>query len=163
MTYQPGDVLLFSRGGFFGRIIRFKTWSAVSHVEVVHIGGTANDAPMVVASRNGIGVGYYPIDEHGLYAVLRPINPFDPVRAWAWFRTVNGQQYDWLGLLAFTSAKLQGRENGRMFCSEFAVRYLRAGGVEPFTPSTDADAVAPGEFLKSGAFTRVEEDAALFI
>src|SRR3712207_7174694 len=46
--------------------------------------------------------------------------------------SVVGQKYDWFGLLAFTSARFQGQENGRMFCSEFATRYLRAGNVDPF-------------------------------
>jgi hypothetical protein len=148
MIYQPGDVLIYARTGFYARLIRMKTWSVASHCEVVAVGGVA---PMTVASRDGQGVGYYELDAHGLYAVLRPVAPFNPATAWSWFRSVSGQKYDWIGLLAFFSAKLQGKENNRQFCSEFACRFLRHGGVEPFTPETDADAVAPSDFLKSGA------------
>lgn len=160
---QAGDVLLFARTGFFNRIIRIKTWSVVSHVEVVMTPGTTGEIPKVCASRNGVGVGYYDIDTHGLHGILRPKQPFDRDAAWRWYRTVHGQKYDWLGLLVFTTAVAAGRDNGRMFCSEFATRLLRAGGVEPFTRQTDADSVAPGEFLKSGAFVSVDEDEALFI
>jgi hypothetical protein len=153
MTFLPGDVLIYSRNGFYSRLIRFKTWSVASHCEVIAAGGA--QPPMTVASRDGEGVGYYPFNPSGLYAVLRPIAPFNQASAWAWFRTVSGQKYDWIGLLAFFSAKLQGKDNGRMFCSEFATRYLRAGGIDAFG-GADADAIAPSDFLKNAAFRRVE-------
>jgi hypothetical protein len=150
----PGDVLLFNRDGFYNRIIRIKTWSRVSHVEVVASGGPS---PMTVASRNGQGVGYYKLDSHGLYCVLRPRSDlvFNQSDAWKWFLTVNGQGYDWLGLLAFASAKFQGKENGKMFCSELACRYLRAGGIDPFR-GADADAIAPSDFLKNSTFNQID-------
>lgn len=147
----PGDVLLFSRSGFFARLIQFKTWSRYSHCEVLI------DEAHTVASRDGQGVNEYGIDRHGLALVLRPIAPVDLVAAMAWFQTVKGQKYDWLGLLAFTSAKLQGKENGRMFCSEFVTRFLRAGGFDPFN-GYDADGIAPSEFCKSPSFRVVTEE-----
>lgn len=143
---MPGDVLLYSRNGFFSRLIRIKTWSRISHCE------GAISPWRTVASRDGQGVNEYPISLDGLAYVLRPARRLDLQAAMAWFQTVQGQGYDWLGLLAFFAAKWQGKENGKMFCSEFLVRWLRAGGLEPFTPITDADAVAPGEFLKSPLF-----------
>lgn len=146
---EPGDVLLYRGDGVFSRLIQMKTWSRVSHCEA-YVGEGAS-----VASRDGIGVGCYPLRTAGLAAVLRPIAPFDRAAALAWFHTVDGQGYDWVGLLAFFAARWQGRENRRMFCSEFLTRFQRAGGIEPFTPDTDADAIAPGEFLKSGAYRRV--------
>jgi hypothetical protein len=157
--YQPGDVLLYARQGIYNRLIQIKTWSRVSHVEIVSFPSVNGYAPLVVASRNGIGVGQYQFDRAGLYCVLRPIAPFDHWAAMDWFwEHANGQGYDWLGLLAFFSAKLQGRENGRMFCSELATRFLRAGGVDPFN-GYDADGISPGEFLKSPAFRRIDEEA----
>jgi hypothetical protein len=159
VAFQPGDVLLFSRQGFYNRLIQIKTWSRVSHCEVIAMGGPLLAHPMAVASRNGQGVGYYALDLTGLYCVLRPTVPFDAKAAWEWFLTVNGQGYDWLGLLAFTSAKLQGRENGKMFCSEFSTRYLRAGGVDPFN-GYDADGIAPSEYLKSPLLQRIGIEAA---
>ena len=149
----PGDVLLYRGGGFWSWAIRVKTWADVSHVEV-YVGEEQS-----VASRDGVGVRRFPLRTTGFYAVLRPRLPFDSRAAVAWFETVNGQGYDWMGLVNFYLAKWRGRENGRQFCSEFATRFLRAGGVEPFTPEADADTIAPGEFLKSGAFTRVRLEA----
>lgn len=145
---QPGDVLLYSGDGFFSTLIKLKTWSTVSHCEVY------DGYSFSVASRDGKGVGRYPFREDGLIAVLRPIAPFDTFTAHTWFTTVDGQEYDWLGLLSFTSAKYQGQENGKMFCSEFATRYLRAGNVDPFA-GYDADGIAPGEFLKSVALRTI--------
>lgn len=147
---RPGDVLLYSGSGFFSRIIKIKTFSHISHCEVYDGHG------MSVASRDGVGVGRYPVRFRDLVYVLRPGSPFDVLKARRWFKTVDGQGYDWIGLLAFVSAKYQGRSNRRMFCSEFSTRYLRSGGFEPFGVQHgkpyDADGIAPGEHLKSTAF-----------
>lgn len=151
MTFLSGDVLLYARSGVYSRLIQIKTWSRVSHCEVVAEYGSH---PSVVASRNGVGVGEYALDLNGLYAVVRPVVPFDVHAALQWFDTVNGQGYDWLGLLAFFSAQRQGRENGKMFCSEFSTRFLRAGGVDPFN-GADADAIAPADFLKNSMLVRI--------
>lgn len=142
LALQPGDVLLYSGKTLFSRIIKIKTWSDFSHVEV-YVGEGES-----VASRNGIGVGLYPIRTDDLRAILRPRVPFDVASAMKWFATVDGQKYDWTGLLAFTWAKWQGHENTKQFCSEFATRFLRCGGCDPFN-NYDADGIAPGEFLKS--------------
>lgn len=159
---QPGDVLLYDRQGFVNWAIKVKTWSKVSHVEVVaDVHGTLRAA----ASRNGVGCGIYDIEYRDLAAIVRAQLPptideesdalvprtFDSTAAVDWFfrERIFQQRYDWLGLFNFYIAAWQGRENGRMFCSEFAVRFLRAGGVELFRPECDADSVAPGEFLKS--------------
>lgn len=140
---RPGDVLLYSGGGLFSRLIQMKTWSRYSHCEVYDGDGFS------MASRDGIGVGRYFLRIDGLRVILRPLPKFDADAAREWFACVNGQPYDWFGLLSFFSAKRQGRRKWKMFCSEFAVRYLRAGGVEPFNKAADADGIAPGELLKS--------------
>lgn len=147
-TMRDGDVLLYSGSGLFSKLIKFKTWSRISHCEVYDGHGWS------VASRDRIGVGRYPVRFDDLVAVLRPLDVFDVRTARRWFVTVDGQGYDWMGLLAFMSAKYQGRDNARMFCSEFATRYLRAGGCDPFN-GYDADGIAPGEFLKSPTFAEV--------
>lgn len=141
---RAGDVLLYRGRGLFARLIQIKTWSRYSHVEVSDGYGYS------VASRDGLGVARYIHRSDGLAMVLRPRHWFDANAARAWFATVDGQDYDWLGLLSFTCAEWQGRQNGRMFCSEFATRYLRAGGIDPFN-DYDADGIAPGEFIKSPA------------
>jgi hypothetical protein len=151
---KPGDVLLFNRSGTFNWIIRVKTWSRFSHVEV------AVGPERLFASRNGEGVNFYRLDARGLAVVLRPREPFD-VRAaehWARFSNVVGQGYDWAGLLNFTYARLASRENGRMFCSEAATRFLRMGGLDPF-PGADADTIAPRDFSMCPLFVPVWKSA----
>lgn len=145
-----GDVLLYSGSGLFSRLIQIKTWSRISHCEVYDGNGFS------VASRDGIGVGRYPVRLDGLRVVLRPKVHLEARKARTWFKTVDGQPYDWWGLLAFTSVKEQGKQNFAMFCSEFATHYLRAGGIDPFN-NYDADGIAPGEFLKSPVFERAWE------
>lgn len=148
--FRVGDVLLYSGKGLFSRLIQIKTWSRITHCEVYDGNGYS------VASRDGIGVGRYPVRVDGLRIVLRPKVHLEVKKARAWFKTVDGQPYDWFGLIAFTSARKQGHDNWAMFCSEFCTRYLRAGGIDPFN-EYDADGIAPGEFLKSPLFTRAWE------
>ncbi|MEZ5421122.1 MAG: hypothetical protein R2708_27810 [Vicinamibacterales bacterium] len=165
----PGDCLLYGGRGFFNRVIQVKTWSRYSHVEIYDGDGWS------LASRNGIGVARYPVRTDDLLTVLRLRTPFEMAGIRAYFRESDGQGYDWWGLLAFTSARWQGRDNGKQFCSEAAARAYRRGigaacahpsaqqghasalaalGLDPWN-GYDADGLAPGEFPKSAAF-RVE-------
>ncbi len=143
----PGDCLLYSGGGFFSRLIRIKTWSPISHVEV-YIGGGLS-----VASRDGKGVNTYPLRLDGLVTVLRPARYVDMPAALAWHQHQVGQKYDWWGLMRFFTIGKQS--DTKQFCSEFATRFYRAGGFEPFTAEIDADLVSPGQFLYSPLFVRV--------
>lgn len=147
-----GDCLLYRGNSLFDWLIYLKTWTFVCHVEVYQGGGLS------VASRNGVGVNLYPLRTEGLAYVLRPkavYGPFDNVAANAWFYTkAQGQGYDWKGLLCFTLAVKQGSPN-KMFCSEFATRYYRAGRFNPFAPDYDADRISPGQFLQSPSFDTV--------
>ena len=141
----PGDVLLFNRKSIYNWVINVKTWSRISHVEVVE---TANHGHVTIAaSRNGKGVKRFEPDWRGLALVLRPVPTLlglDVARAW--FETVRGQKYDWLGLLNFAYARAVGKDNGKMFCSEFATRFMRRAGL-PLFPEQDADTIAPRDFL----------------
>ncbi len=169
---KAGDVLLYSGKGWIDRAIQAKTWSRYSHCEIYDGGGYA------LASRNGIGVSRYPVRLHGLLAIMRLRVPFDMQAIRDWFDSVDGQPYDWWGLLAFTSAKIQGRENFKQFCSEFVARALRVGigaktdhpgakkgdkralealGLDPFN-GYDADGIAPSEIRKS-PLLRLEYEA----
>ena len=134
---RPGDILLFDRDGFFGRLIKFKRGERYTHIEV------ALSENETVASRDGQGVARYPIELRGVAAVYRTRKALDLDAGMKWFATVNGQGYDWLGLLAFGWAKFRGRNNNKMFCSEFVVRFIRNCGVELFNPDMDADALSP--------------------
>lgn len=168
----PGDVLLYGGIGWVNRLIQLKTWSRYSHVEIYDGHGWS------LASRNGIGVGRFPLRTEGLLTVLRLRVAFDMDALRDWHETVDGQPYDWWGLLAFTSAKRQGRENWKMFCSEYAARGLRVAigaahrveypavargnrralamlGLDPWN-GYDADGISPSEFPKS-ALLREEQ------
>lgn len=141
MSLEPGDVLLYSGGGLAGWLIKLKTWSDVSHVELYVGGGRA------FASRDGIGVRTFDARAAGLYAVLRPVVPVNLEAAAAFHATCTGQGYDWIGLLRFV--RIGKESKGRQFCSEYVTRLLRAGGVHAFGPGYDADLVSPGMFLSS--------------
>lgn len=158
---RTGDVLVFARNSPFNLIIKIKTWSHYSHVEAVQKIELAEEAKglldpiRMMASRNGEGVNMYMPDYSGLALVLR-LKPFlDPgfnaATAYAWFRTVIGQKYDWLGLLNFYYARVVGRDNHKQFCSEFVCRYLRAGGFAIFR-TCDADTISPRDFAISDDF-----------
>lgn len=167
---QPGDVLLYGGSGLFNRIIQVKTWSRYSHVEIYDGRGES------LASRNGIGVGRYPSRLDDCLAIYRLRVPFSVNAGRGYFAECEGEPYNWWGLLAFTSAKWQGKENRKQFCSEFAARYLRraiggmtihpearkgsarslaALGLDPWN-GYDADGLAPGEFTKSALLYEVQ-------
>lgn len=146
----PGDCLLYHAQGVFGYVISIKTWHPVAHCESYL--GMGNS----VASRDGLGVNAYPVRWDGLYAVLRPAVGFDLLAAATWFLSVQGQGYDWLGLLRFAwrAPFHLGDERNKMFCSEFLTRYYRQGSLDPFN-GADADSIAPFQFLLSDKFTTV--------
>jgi hypothetical protein len=145
----PGDLLLYRPNGLFGRIIAIKTSHDLSHCEVYLGKGVS------AAARDGVGVGRYPTRLAQLAYILRPTaTELDWIAYARWFKTVDGQKYDWTGLLRFAWFKSIGTgNNNRMFCSEFCARAYRALGMEPFTELVDADAVAPAAFIFSSKFT----------
>lgn len=146
---RPGDCLLYYPTGLFGWLIALKTWNRVSHVEVYAGNGKS------VASRDGRGVSLYPFRSAELCRVLRPVGDFDISKAIEWFIIhADGQSYDWKGILVFTLAVHEGARD-KMFCSEFATRFYRAGGFHPFAEDYDADHIAPAQFLQSPKFQTV--------
>ncbi len=141
----PGDLLLYnSPGSVVDFVIRLKTWSVAAHCEC-YVGNSRS-----VASRNGIGVGNYPLRFDGLIAVLRPNRPFDLTLALEWFKSVDGQKYDFLGLMCFFLAVKRGSRD-RMFCSEFLKRLYHQANCPLLHPQWDADKTAPGNFFMSTA------------
>ena len=165
-----GDVLLYGGTSLVNRLIQIKTWSRYSHCELYDGHGYS------LASRNGLGVGRYQA-RYDMICVMRSRVPMDMDAVRKWHETVDGQPYDWWGLLAFTSAKLQGRKNFKMFCSEYLARALRVGigaaaayppthvgdrlmlealGLDPFN-GYDADGISPGEIRKSALLRVVGE------
>lgn len=158
---QGGDVLLFSRKSVYNTIIQVKTWSRYTHVEIADdtqpAEGAISHVSHVFASRNGVGCGYYEFDSEGLALILRPpagLFNLEAAITWFYHNNIRDQGYDWLGLINFTYARLTGRRNGKMFCSEFATRFYRAGGADLF-PGVDADTIAPSAFRLLRGFTPV--------
>lgn len=147
---QFGDCLLYStKWDLIDIIIRIKTWSVASHVEV-YVG---ND--FSVASRNGIGVNRYPLRKDGLVAVLRPKLPLNRDAGMEYFyKKACGQGYDFKGLLCFALAVHQGSPD-KQFCSEFETNFYRACQFEPFSSDVSADTIAPGTNLFSSEFTHI--------
>lgn len=134
---KPGDILLYRPASIFGVLISIKTWHRISHVEV-YDGGLNS-----LASRDGIGVGRYPLRLSQLAYVLRPRCPLDLAAGRAWFETVKGQPYGWLALADFVGLPIGGRG---MVCSPFATSFMRAAGWSIF-PTDPPGKIAPFQFL----------------
>lgn len=150
---EPGDVLLYASRGFWAWVIRVKTWSPVSHVELVaREPGTGH--LVALASRDGQGVATYrPIRVEHLFAVLRPRDLINWTGVWAYHNRHAGDAYDWWGLLRFV--RVGKPSDAKAFCSEYVTRLLWAGGVYPFARKYDADLVSPGMFLSSPVLDEV--------
>lgn len=142
---KPGDVWLYSRTDVVSRLIAMKTWSRYTHVEIAFVNRRKDSGLELFTSRITDGVEFYPPDLSGLALVLRSRRPFNQVAATTWANSVVGQPYDLLGLSAFWFAELQGKENGRQFCSEACARVLRRGWIDLF-PGADCDAIAPSYY-----------------
>lgn len=151
---QPGDTLLYFTRDLVDYAIALKTWTWVAHVEWYRGSGVS------YASRNGIGVNKYLLRTTGVAAVLRPKILLNFTAIDAWFATVQGEKYDWKGLLCFTLAVRQGSQN-KMFCSEFWTRLQRQGGNMPFAPDWDADRVPPSFMLVTPSHDLIWQDGRL--
>jgi hypothetical protein len=152
LKLQPGDHLLYSGKGIFSWLIKVKTWSRFSHVEI-YLGYDQS-----FASRDGKGVRVYWFRQDDLAAVLRPRKSIDTELGmkWAHENRVIGQKYDWWGLFRFFTFGTQSTT--KQFCSEAAVRFDKACGFYPFHEKYDADLVSPGMFYSSPEFDVIWED-----
>jgi hypothetical protein len=155
---KRGDVLLYKPKGVFGWIIRVKTWHPISHVEC-YVGDGFS-----VASRDGIGVGRYPLRASELAVVCRPksdiptqLGPgvFDWPRAMAWFDRQKGTPYGWADLLQFAGWNIDA--NG-IVCSPFIARFVRMLGYDPFNGES-AERIAPFQFELSNCYEIYEVSA----
>ncbi len=135
---RSGDVLLYRGSSIFSLLIGLKTWHLrTSHVEV-YIGDGLS-----VASRDGHGVGKYPLRTKGLQYVLRPLD-FQKAAALDWFyREANGKPYGWLDLLNFFGIPVNAKG---LVCSPFAAKFLREGAI-PVFGREHINRIAPCSFL----------------
>lgn len=138
---MPGDILLYGGSGLVDRLIQFRTWSDVSHIEI-YVGEGRS-----VASRNGIGVGLWDRRLDGLRRVYRVKAGvvFDLEKSVAWFKTVDGTGYGWFDLLRFYLINVPTK---KLICSEFADLFFRNGGLPLFNTNYPEGAVCPGDFEK---------------
>jgi hypothetical protein len=141
---EPGDILLYGGNGLVDRLIQFRTWSDVSHIEI-YVGEGRS-----VASRNGIGVGKYPLRIAGLRRVYRiklfaGFAQFDFNKSMAWFATVDGTGYGWFDLARFYLINIPTK---KLICSEFADLFFRNGGLPLFNTNYPEGAVCPGDYEK---------------
>jgi hypothetical protein len=154
---RPGDNLLYKAKGLFGWVIAARTWHMIAHCECFVGDGKS------VASRDGIGVGLYPLRLDGLCVILRPKEPVLLKNAMdVFYRKYRGQGYDWLGLLRFawrTPVDPKIRFNNEQFCSEFLTRFDRDMGLKDLFNGEDADAIAPFQFELDPAFVKYEVDS----
>jgi hypothetical protein len=140
---RSGDVLLYGGRDLVSRLIQFRTWSDVAHVEIYAGEGRS------VASRNGIGVDLYPLRSSGLKRVLRPRRALDWESGMHWFYQVQGSPYGWFDLLRFYSIK--AKSDG-FICSQFADLFLRHCRLYAFNWNYNAGAICPRDFEVSPSF-----------
>jgi len=134
---QAGDILLYGGYDLVSRLIQFRTWSDVSHIEV-YIGEGRS-----VASRNGIGVNQYPLRVLGLRRVLRPVVSFDLAAGLHWFESVKGTPYGWGDLAKFYLIDIP--TNG-LICSEFGDMFFTACNLPLFNTAYPEGAVCPRDY-----------------
>lgn len=147
---QPGDCLLYGPKGFFGWAIRIHTGHSIAHVEVF----VGYDPAESVASRDGKGVGLYPLRIDGLKAVYRPREPFNLGAALRWFKQLPPIPYGWADLLNFIDINVDAKG---IVCSPFAAEFYRAGGLDPFN-GEPSNKIMPFQFAVSNSFRKVEAD-----
>jgi hypothetical protein len=144
IALQPGDILLYQGRSLMSWLIRIKTFSPISHVEMVAFEGFS------YASRDGIGVGTFPFREDGLYAILRlavPLTDFELEALDRAQKAYDGLPYDWLGLFGFFGPSHGIDGQSKAFCSEHIARLFKLAGRPLFGVAYPSDKVSPGMFL----------------
>lgn len=141
-SLHPGDVLLYAGKGLVPWLIKVKTWSRISHVEI-YLGNATT------WTSRGDGTQFYPFTSDHLEVVMRPLPECqgDLTAGIAWAKQFIGRPYDTWGLLRFY--RLGKYTTDKMFCSEAVVSFTRAAGCELFNADLEPDAVSPGMFLSS--------------
>ncbi len=143
---KPGDILLYKPKprSLFGWLISLKTWHKISHCECY------TGAGFSVASRDGIGVGKYPLRATELAMVCRPKPEIllNWTKAWLWFEKQKGTPYGWADLGQFFGLNMDA---DGIVCSPFLARFVRVLGYDPFN-GEDASRIAPFQFSLSNCY-----------
>ncbi len=133
----PGDILLYADHSFVDWCIKLRCWSDVAHVEIYLENGLST------ASRNGLGVNFYPLRLDGLRYVRRPVVPFGLVAARTYAAKMRGTPYGYADLGRFYLLNLPTKG---LICSQYGDLLLRAGHVIAFAEDYPAGAVSPRDF-----------------
>lgn len=144
---QPGDILFYSGTGFFSRLIKLKTYSEWTHVAVYLGNGMQREFV------EGEGPQEVPFRIKNLGMIKRRMGVWDKKKSDEYWQTVKHQGYDYIGLLLGFIARRQGRENDKMWCSEYLTRDDRyaVSGQHLFSDEVDADGVSPADVGRSPA------------
>ena len=144
----PGDMILHYESCLLDDIIAEKTGMEVGHVEIY----AGNNQSM--ASR-ATGVNLYSFRPDHIVCIRRSKQPLNFESGMEWFNSfAKGQPYDVKGLLCFTSFIHEG-EDGKMFCSEFALNFYRNCLTEPCNPSQRADHTSPRDLWTWDSFETI--------
>ena len=148
---QPGDMLVYSSQGLFGRAIKFKTSSEFTHVAVYIGDGRQREF------KEGVGAQEVPLRPTNLVIVKRPYGTWDRRKSDQFWAEVKHQGYDYIGLFWSFYARKVGRNNDKMFCSEYYARdyAISVGAPLLFAEEVDADSVTPGNCAQSPSCWRV--------
>ena len=138
IPFQPGDALLYDDGSFVDKVIKFRTWSDVAHVEIYL------DNYQSSASRPGEGVGIYTTRTVGLRYIRRPIGPFDRLAARDFACKMAGTPYGYADLLRFYLLKFPTKG---LICSQYGDLLWRVGGVVGFDKDYPPGLVCPRDYL----------------
>jgi hypothetical protein len=136
---HPGDVLLYSPSDLAGRLIAFKTWHRISHIET-YIGEGKS-----IASRFPSGVGTYPVRLTNLVSIYRPTWTWDRENVLRWQAAHDGERYDWQTLFTFLGIQEADPYDPGMICSEHAAWAALASGGRPFG-NEPCHQIAPFQF-----------------
>lgn len=142
---QPGDLLVYSSSGFFGWLIKKKTYSHYTHVAIYVGHGKQREF------KEGVGAREVPLNIKDLVMVRRPKGFWDKAKSDGFWNEIKDQAYDYLGLFFSFIAVRQGRKNNKMFCSEYVARDygISVEGEPLFSEDVDADGVSPGDIVRS--------------
>lgn len=103
-------VAFYSNGGFYGTLIKWFTWSDISHVDFVDF-----ETMTAIGALAGKGVVERPIPKNAKILV----HPTAPREILDWARGEIGKGYDYRGIAGFLPRTKNWEEDGKYFCCEF--------------------------------------------
>jgi hypothetical protein len=133
----PGDILLYGDNSLLSWLIRFRTWSDVSHVEVY-----AGNGRTLAARVHG--VREYPLSVLGLRRVIRPVELFHFAAGLQWFEASACKlPYGYADLARFYLLNVPTKG---LICSEFVDLFFRHCWLALFNLNYPEGAVCPRDF-----------------